>query len=110
MVASSSIHLPLGVGISLTIVKLNDENYLLWSRAVKKYLFAQGKVNYLADAQPVTYAKDYQNWIQDTMVTTWLTNSMEPSIAATTMWLDTTKELWGTLQDRFGLSKNVSNL
>ena len=109
MVASSSIHLPLGVGISLTIVKLNDENYLLWSWAVKN-MTAQEKVNQLTDVKPATYAKDYQNWIQDTMVTTWLTNSMEPSIAATTMWLDTTKELWGTLQDRFGLSKNVSNL
>ena len=39
---------------------------------------------------------------------TWLWNSMEPSIAATTIWVDTTKELWDSLQDRFGQSKNVT--
>ena len=59
MVVSSSAPYLIGVGISLTVVKLNDENYLLWSRAVKKYLTTQGKVNYLTDAKPAIDAKDY---------------------------------------------------
>ncbi|KAK0593333.1 hypothetical protein LWI29_034858 [Acer saccharum] len=106
--ASSNVPHPPGVGISLTLVKLNDTNYLLWSRAIKKYLTAQAKEKYLTDTKPADDAKEYQKWVQeDAMVTTWLWNSMEPSIATSTMWVDT-KELWDSLQDRFGQSKNVS--
>lgn len=34
------------------------------------------------------------------MVTTWLWNSMEPSVAATTMWVQATKELWDCLKEQ----------
>ncbi|KAK4836176.1 hypothetical protein QYF36_019499 [Acer negundo] len=109
--ASSNIPHPPGVGISLTAVKLNDANYLLWSRAIKKYLTAQAKEKYLTDTKPADDAKEYQRWVEeDAMVTTWLWNSMEPSIATSTMWVDTTKELWDSLRDRFGLSKNISRI
>ncbi|KAK0597346.1 hypothetical protein LWI29_024335 [Acer saccharum] len=69
--------------------------------AVIKCLTAQGKEQYLSDTKPATDSKDYHNWVkEDTMVTTWLWNNMEPPIATTTMWVDTIKELWDFLQDR----------
>ncbi|KAL9453559.1 hypothetical protein AB3S75_009213 [Citrus x aurantiifolia] len=84
---------PPGIGVSITIVKFNNENFVLWSRVVK-YLTAKGKYNYLTDEPPASESKDYSKWLQeDTMVTTWLWNSMDLSIAATTMWVQTTKEL-----------------
>ncbi|KAK0572489.1 hypothetical protein LWI29_032276 [Acer saccharum] len=111
MTSSSHSPHPAGVGVSITVVKLNDTNYLLWSKAVKKYLTTQGKEQYLTTPQLVDDAKDLQKWLREhTMVTTWLWNSMEPVIASTTMWIETTKELWDYLQERFNQSKNASRI
>lgn len=74
---------PPGIGVSITTVKLNNENFVLWSRGVVKSLTTQGKENYLTDEPPASESKDYRKWLQeDTMVTTWLWNSMDPSVAA----------------------------
>ncbi|RVW37452.1 hypothetical protein CK203_081701 [Vitis vinifera] len=36
---------PPGAGTSITADKLNDSNYILWSKGVEFYLIAQGKVS-----------------------------------------------------------------
>lgn len=38
---------PPGAGTSITADKLNDSNYILWSKGVEFYLIAQGKVSAL---------------------------------------------------------------
>ncbi|ESR60679.1 hypothetical protein CICLE_v10017996mg, partial [Citrus x clementina] len=57
-----------------------------------------GKENYLTDEPLASESKDYRKWLQeDTMVTTWLWNSMDPLVAA-------------KMQERFGQSKNSSRI
>ncbi|KAK1570860.1 hypothetical protein Q3G72_008244 [Acer saccharum] len=65
MASSSSLSHPSGVGVLVIVVKLNDNNFLLWSRAVKKYLNAQSKEQYLSDVKLATDTKDYRKWVQE---------------------------------------------
>ena len=44
------------------------------------------------------------------MEITWLFNSIEPSVATTTRWVQMKKELWDCLKERFGQLKNISRL
>lgn len=80
---------PPHIGVSITVV---NSKFLFCSRGVVKYLTAQGKENYLTDKPPARDSKDHHTWLQeDTTVTTWLRNSMEPLVAATSMWVQTTE-------------------
>lgn len=80
---------PHHIGVSITAV---NSKFLFCSRGVVKYLTAQGKENYLTDKPPARDSKDHHKWSQeDTTVTTWLRNSMEPLVAATSMWVQTTE-------------------
>ena len=69
---ASSISPSPGVGTSITAVKLNGEgNFKLWSKGVLKFLYAQGKSDYLVKEPPSQDSKEFSKWLQeDSMVTT----------------------------------------
>lgn len=75
---------PPGAGISITAVKFNDSNYILWSKGVENLFMAQEKLRFLHDSPSPIHWKNYDSWLkEDARAMTWLWNSMEPHIAFT---------------------------
>ncbi|PIN06910.1 hypothetical protein CDL12_20528 [Handroanthus impetiginosus] len=74
--ASSSEH-KLALG---TTVKLNGQNYVLWSQAFRMFLGSQNKLSHITSIPPDKSDDKYEAWKQaDYSVMTWLLNSLEES-------------------------------
>ena len=66
----------------LTTRKLNDNNYVLWARAVKMAITGYGKRHHLHETAPHSTDQFYEKWIQeDAHLINLLWNSMESNIA-----------------------------
>ena len=56
-------------------------------------------------AKPPMNNPIYDQWIRcDSMVVSWLLNSVDPSFVGAFIYANTTKELWNELTERFGQS------
>ena len=92
-------------------------NYLLWAQAIKAYIFFKEKLSLLFDDAPdhdskdPTYVKKYNTWFRDnSMVQTWLWNSIEYFILPIVMFHDTAKAIWVDLKETYGQDKNISRI
>lgn len=80
--------------------KFTGKNYLTWSQVVKTYLKGKGKFHHLTstsspsdiEASSLTNTAEWE--AADSMVMSWLWDSMDPSISINCMFLDTAKEIW----------------
>ncbi|XP_058725428.1 uncharacterized protein LOC131596703 [Vicia villosa] len=91
-------------GISIVSPPLNNLNYHSWGRSIVVDLRSKNKLGFLdgtlprpVDSDPLTLAWDRCN----TVVMAWVTNSVEPDIAQSILWMDTTSEIWTELRDRY---------
>lgn len=109
-------------GAQLIAIQFNGANFLNWSRGVNMALgskFKQGFING-AYVRPANDSEDYPKWIRtDFMVRCWILNSMIPSISEGFMYIESSKELWDDLTERyaqtnaplvFQLKRNLANL
>ncbi|KAI5398299.1 hypothetical protein KIW84_063906 [Lathyrus oleraceus] len=67
------------------------------SQSVRMYLRGRGKIDYITGdkKQPDKACADYDIWdAENSMVMTWLVNSMDEEIGANYLYYDTAKELW----------------
>lgn len=91
-------------GIAIVSPPLTNLNYHSWSRSIVVALRSKNKIGFLDgtllrpdESNPLTLAWDRCN----TMVMAWITNSVEPDIAQSILWMDTASEIWTELRDRY---------
>ncbi|CAN1305878.1 hypothetical protein LINPERPRIM_LOCUS26638 [Linum perenne] len=83
--------------LQITTIKLNGANYVRWSKSVQMYIRGRSKIGYLTGttAKPAKGDPAFDVWdAENSMVMTWLVNSMTIDIRANYLGYDTAKELW----------------
>ncbi|KAG8488224.1 hypothetical protein CXB51_018059 [Gossypium anomalum] len=82
--------------------RLNGKNYLKWSQLVRTFLKGRGKLSHLLRTGPKEGDPKFDAWDeQDSMVMSWLWNSMMPEISDTCMFLSTSKEIWEAVKQTY---------
>ncbi|KAL2235960.1 UNVERIFIED_CONTAM: hypothetical protein Sindi_1328200 [Sesamum indicum] len=97
-------------GISLVTTPLDGSNFLSWSRSMKLALIAKTKLSFISkDAEiPEKDTKEFKQWIKvDSMVTSWILNSISRNIVESFMYINTSRELWTELESRYGQSNEL---
>lgn len=86
---------------------LIGENYNAWRRSMIIALGVKNKLGFIdgsVSKPPSTDAK-YALWIRcDTMVLSWMINSLSKDIANSVLYIDSAKKLWDELKERFSES------
>ncbi|XP_073219765.1 uncharacterized protein [Cicer arietinum] len=102
-------------GLALVFPPLNNINFHTWSRAMlvalrskNKSGFVLGTLNRPPDSDRLFIAWDRCN----TMVMSWIANSLDPDIAQSIMWMESATEILKELKDRYyqGDVFRISNL
>ena len=99
--------------IQITTIRLNGDNFLRWSQSVRMYLRGRGKIGYITgeSKQPDVNDKTYAIWdAENSMVMTWLVNSMTDEISANYLCYSTTKELWDNVSEMYSDLGNQSQV
>ena len=99
--------------VQITTIRLNGENFLRWSQSVRMYIRGRGKIGYLTGDAKRPDAKDpaYAVWdAENSMVMTWLVNSMAEEIGANYMCYSTAKELWDNVSQMYSDLGNQSQV
>ena len=92
-------------GMVLVTGPLTGSNYLTWSRSMKIALIAKQKLGFVNGkcVQPDMNSKEYEAWLRaDSMVISWILNSISKDIVDAFLYTNTVKELWDELGERFG--------
>ena len=90
---------------SLTPHVFTGSNFINWSRSVKVALVGRNKLGFINGAlkKLAEDSSDFQKWIRnDSVVMSWLMNSMEKSMAEDFIFINTSEELWKEVCERFG--------
>jgi len=91
-------------------VKLNDTNYLAWSKAIKVVSRVK-KLKFLLEDPPPEMAADYEDWMSaDTCIMSWLWHSVETHIASNVQWYEITKQIWTSLEESYSQKWNVAHV
>lgn len=91
-------------GMVLVTPQLNDFNYHTWSRAMRRALLSKNKLKFINGGIPIPDETDpiYDAWERcNVMVISWITRTLTPQIAQSTIYIDNAKELWDDLKERF---------
>ncbi|XP_011100181.1 uncharacterized protein LOC105178417 [Sesamum indicum] len=94
-------------GLSLVSTPLDGTNFLSWSRSVKLGLRAKMKMSFISEdgKKSEENSKEMEQWDRmDSMVTSWILNSISKDIVESFMYTNTSRELWIELENRFGQS------
>ncbi|KAK3032657.1 hypothetical protein RJ639_034923 [Escallonia herrerae] len=82
--------------------RLNGKNYMKWSQLVRTFLKGKEKLSHLLGTGPKKGDPGFDAWDEeDSMVMSWLWNSMLPGISDTFMFLPTSKEIWEAAQQTY---------
>ncbi|KAK0590924.1 hypothetical protein LWI29_033270 [Acer saccharum] len=82
--------------------RLTNKNYLKWSQFVQTFLKGKGKLSHLLGSRPPKEDPKYATWDEaDSMVMSWLWNSMAPEISDTCMFLKTAQDIWDTCKQTY---------
>ena len=99
--------------IQITTIRLNGDNFLRWSQLVCMYLRGRGKIGYLTRDKVAPTSEDplYTTWdAENSMVMTWLVNSMNEEIDSNYMCYSTTKELCDNVNQMYSDLGNQSQV
>ena len=99
--------------LQITLHKLNGKNYLEWAQTVRLVIDGKGKLGYLnGEIQtPASTDAKYRQWrSENSMVTAWLINSMEPVIGKPFIFLPTAQEVWEAVKETYSDLENYSQL
>lgn len=91
-------------GIILVSHLLTGSNYNTWSRAISMALTAKNKLGFVDSTivQPPLNDLLYGSWLRcNSMVISWILNSVAKDIADSLMYLSTAREVWLDLRERF---------
>jgi len=88
-------------------LKLTGPNFQKWSRSVKIALRTKGKLGFIdgSCARPAQNSLKFDQWVKcDSMVVSWLLNSMLPELSKAFLYVNSAQELLDELTKRFGES------
>jgi hypothetical protein len=94
-------------GNIITQVQLHGENYDEWAsamrtslRARRKWGFVEGTVTAPAEDSP-----DMEDWwTVQSMIVSWILNTIEPVLRSTISYAETAKEMWEDIKERFSVT------
>ena len=82
----------------LAICKLNEKTYLKWSQFVEPYLKGKGRLSHVLGTGPKRGDPTVEEWDKDdSMIMSWLWDSMNLAISDTHMFLTIAKEIWDSI-------------
>ncbi|KAI9160081.1 hypothetical protein LWI28_004924 [Acer negundo] len=91
--------------------RINGKNYLKWSQVVRTFRKGKGKVSHLFGTRPAEKDPKFAAWDEeDSMVVSWLWNSMPPDISDTCMFLPTAKDVWESIQQTYSKVKDAAQV
>lgn len=96
-------------GAPITIHRLNGQNYLKWASSVRLFVTGKGKFSYLNGSvrKPAETDPKYCAWeAEDSMVQSWLVNSMTTDISASFTLFISACDVWEAARDMFASLKN----
>ncbi|RVX22922.1 DNA-directed RNA polymerase III subunit 1 [Vitis vinifera] len=99
--------------ILITGHKLNGHNYLQWSQSVLLFICGKGKDEYLTGeaVMPETTEPGFRKWkIENSMIMSWLINSMNNDIGENFLLFGTAKDIWDAAKETYSSSENTSEL
>ncbi|XP_057792112.1 uncharacterized protein LOC131008970 [Salvia miltiorrhiza] len=91
-------------GVQLVTQQLNGSNYVNWNRSMMTALMAKNKLAFVDGTidRPQPTEAIYSQWLRcNSMVVSWLRNSVVPDISSSLMYLDDASLIWNDLKDRF---------
>ncbi|XP_075650646.1 uncharacterized protein LOC142621210 [Castanea sativa] len=110
-------------GLILTSQPLTSlENYMTWARSVFLALSSRNKFGFVngSISEPDSTSPLFNSWNRcNTMILSWLTNSLSPDLKASVIYINSAKDLWIDLKNRlsqdntprlFELQKEISHL
>ncbi|KAL0307507.1 UNVERIFIED_CONTAM: hypothetical protein Scaly_2561500 [Sesamum calycinum] len=92
-------------GMVLVSTPLVRNNYLLWSTSIKVALTAKMKMSFIDGTylKPAGNSEECKQWIRtDSMVFSWIMNSISKDIAKAFSYAKSARSLWLQLEARFG--------
>ena len=93
-------------GNIITQVQLKGENYEEWARAVRTALRAKKKYGFIDGTveQPVDDSPEIEDWwTVNSMLVSWVFNTIEPSLRSTISLVDNIGDLWEDIRQRFSI-------
>ena len=84
-----------------------------WSQSVKLYVQGKGKFGYLSGStvQPKKSDEAYGTWeAENSMIMSWLVNSMETSLGRSYLFLPTASEIWSAVKETYSDLGNAAQL
>ena len=91
--------------------RLNGRNYLKWSQVVRTYLKGKGKISHLLGTGPEKTDPGFVTWDEeDSMIMSWLWDSMEPAISDTCMFLASAKGIWEYIQRTYSKARDAAQV
>ena len=99
--------------VQITTIRLNENNFLRWSKFVRMYIRGRGKIGYLTGdtKEPVRTNPSYATWnAENSMIMAWLVNSMEEEISSNYVLSYCQSSLGQHYSDVFRPWKSISNL
>ncbi|KAH9744843.1 retrotran gag 3 domain-containing protein [Citrus sinensis] len=90
--------------VQITIIRLNRDNYLRWSQSIRMYIRGRGKLGYRTRDKKATATEDpmYATWdAENSIVMTWLVNSMDEDISSNYLCYSTATKLWDNMNQMY---------
>ncbi|KAL0360999.1 UNVERIFIED_CONTAM: hypothetical protein Sradi_3784400 [Sesamum radiatum] len=92
-------------GMVLVSTPLVENNYLMWSKSVKVALTVKMKLSFIDRTylKPTENIEECNQWIRtDSMVFSWIMNSISKDIAKAFFHAKSARRLWLQLESRYG--------
>ena len=81
------------------------------SQVVRTLLKGKGKLNHLIGPVPSEDDPKFIAWDEeDSMIMSWLWNSMQPETSGTCMFLTTTRDIWETIRQTYSKVRDASHI
>ncbi|PNY00962.1 hypothetical protein L195_g024249 [Trifolium pratense] len=92
------------LNLALVSSLLSGPNYHSWSRAMTMVLRSKNKMHFINGTLPHLDDNDRDSFAWDrcnTMLLSWLNNSVDPEISQSILWLDSASKIWQELKEIF---------
>ena len=90
-------------------IRLDGKNYLQWARLVKLALKGKQKLQYLSEDPPAKDDKKFHTWdVEDTVIMTWLLNSMQIGVSQNFMFLESSKQIWEAVKKTYSKAQDAA--
>lgn len=92
-------------GLKLVSTLFNGSSYANWKRSMIIGLTAKNKMSFVDGTlpKPEVESEEYRAWCMcNSMITGWIITVLEPQIAASILYIETAREIWIELEERYG--------